>query len=450
MTLLPPALARGDGARALAPTLSRLLASGTAVVLLAGLLLVGRDSVLAGLVAVVLAVFLTAVVTVGVTRMGTVMVTLGMLTAPMTDLTVVPGSTLVTAADLCFVVGFGLLLPVLLTRRASPPALFVLGAVSVLCIGFAASVRAEDTAVSLNLLFRLAATAIVFPVVFMFWQPGARTTGRLAGAYVSGVALSTLYGLLVEGPSISDTDVGRYDGLSEHPNALALSGLLAVALLPHVLAQTRPHRRWLWALPGLLCLLGTWYSGSRATLLVLLVLAVVYPLVENSVRAAGALVLAAGVGLVFIGRLLQSAADNPLTRLFGSGSASGSDLERRTNFARAVEQFRAHPLLGNGFQDDALAAHNIYLQVAVSVGVLGLAAYACILWTGLRPLFRLRDPAHLVAYPVLAYGMAGMLTSLLWDRYIWCVLALAFVVVARPEAEQIAGAAEPVAARHRL
>jgi O-antigen ligase len=407
------------------------LASLFVVGLLAGLVWLSQDAVLVGFVACLLAGFVTVLFALGVTRTGAAMVLLGMVTAPMTDLTVIPGSTLVTVADACFAVGFALLVPALLTRRASPPPLFMAGAIVVLMLGFVASVRVADPAISLNLLFRLTAAAIVFPVVFMFWQPDARSSGRLAGGYVVGVALSTLYGLFVEGPSVSDTDVGRYDGLTEHPNAMALTGLLAVALLPHVLHQTARRFRWLWLLPGGLCLYGMWLSGSRATLLVLILLALLYPAIENSVRAAGFLVGCAGVGLLFVGRLLQSQTDNPLTRLLGGGSAGGSDQERENNFTHAIAQFKLHPLLGNGFADDALAAHDIYLQVAVSVGVIGLVAYLCILWTGLRPLFRVREPIHLVAYPVLAYLMTGLLTSLLWDRYIWCVLALSFVLVAQ-------------------
>jgi O-antigen ligase len=174
-----------------------------------------------------------------------------------------------------------------------------------------------------------------------------------------------------------------------------------------------------------------WLSGSRATLLVLILLALLYPAIENSVRAAGFLVACAGVSLLFVGRLLQSETDNPLTRLLGSGSSGGSDQERENNFTFALARFKLHPLLGNGFADDALSAHDIYLEVAVSVGVIGLIAYLCILWTGLRPLFRVREPIHLVAYPVLAYLMTGLLSPLLWDRYIWCVLALSFVQVAK-------------------
>ncbi|MDN5894570.1 MAG: hypothetical protein L0H93_11150, partial [Nocardioides sp.] len=38
---------------------------------------------------------------------------------------------------------------------------------------------------------------------------------------------------------------------------------------------------------------------------------------------------------------------------------------------------------------------------------------------------------HRLAYPVLAYTMIAVLTSVIWDRFIWAPLALSLVVAAR-------------------
>lgn len=412
-------------------TVARLVLAAAAMVVLVGLVRLAHDSPLLGLVGLTLAVFLAALAAFGAERVATALILLGMVLAPLTELRVIPGSTLVTDADVCFLVGFGLLAPSLLNRSAPLAPWFLIGSTVVLVIGCLASAAAEHPGPSLNSMARLVATAVAFPVAFSYWRPPIRTLRTLAGGYVVGACLSTGYGYLVEGALEDPYDPGRYNGLSEHPNALALTCLLAISLVPFITSHTSAglSRLLWWGLAGV-CLWGIWISGSRAALLTLLALAVLFPVVDRSVRAAGGLLVAVTVGLLFADRLLVSQSGNPVGRLLGGGSAAGSDQQREVAIATGVRQFLAHPLIGNGFEY-ALDAHLIYLQVAVSIGLVGLVGYLMMLWPGLRTVVVAPRPLNRIGYPVLAYLIVGLMQPLLWDRYIWCVLALAYTVTAR-------------------
>ena len=391
---------------------------------LALLVVLGTTSPLYGAVAVGLAAIITLVVCFDLERSGIVFVTLAMFGAPLNNLRVSAGSY-VTASDLLFVLGFGVLMPTIARNKFKLPAMFVLGFMLLLSMGIVASVASNMPLVSANQVGRLVIGAFSLPIFLMLWRPSSAVVVRLAMAYVLGTVFSVGYGL-AHGPVAGDA---RYVGYTYHPNYLGLSCLLAAALVPYVVASIESAYRWIWWASCLVCAYGVYISGSRAALLVLIMLVVIYPFVEGSIRAASA-VFAGFVGVVaFSGTLLNQDGNNALGRLFGSGSANGSDIQREQIATEALRQLKAHPFLGNGF-DGGLGSHDIYLQVAVAVGVFGLIGYLLILWSALRPLFW-EGVDHRLAYPVLAYATIGPLTNTLWDRLIWSVVALAFTVVVR-------------------
>jgi O-antigen ligase len=268
---------------------------------------------------------------------------------------------------------------------------------------------------------RLVVGAFFLPIFMMIWRPPTAAIVRFAAAYIVGTVFSVFYGLL-QGPVAGDA---RYIGFTYHPNYLGLSCLLAATLVPYVVVMVSPGVRWIFWLAGLISAYGVYLSGSRAALLVLIMIIAIYPFVERSIRAVGFVMLGVAGVLAFAGQLLQEDGNSAIGRLFGGGTATGSDLDRKQKLSEAWQQFLDHPLLGNGF-DGGLGSHNIYLQVAVAVGVFGLVGYLMILWSAIRPLFW-KGPAHRLAYPVLAYAAIGPLTNTLWERLIWSVIALCLV-----------------------
>ncbi|WP_162891342.1 O-antigen ligase [Aeromicrobium sp. A1-2] len=389
-----------------------------ALVVLAGLTFVGTRAPLLGAVTVFLAALLVLLVCFDLARVGTGAITLAMFLAPLNDLRL--GASYVTGSDIMFVIGIAILAPTLLRNKVSIPPLFLLGLGILFTMGVVASVASAIPVVSINQVARLLVGAFMLPIFFMIWRPQIKITVRLAAAYVFGCVFSVGWGLL-SGPVAGDA---RYVGFTYHPNYLGLECLLAAALTPYLVAKISPGYRWIFWFAAIINAYGVYISGSRAALLVLGMLVVIYPFVEGSIRAVGAVMLGVAGVLAFSGRLLQEDGNSALGRLFGNGSASGSDIERQNVLAEAWKLFLEHPFLGNGF-DGGLGSHNIYLQVATAVGIFGLLGYLLVLWTALRPLFW-QGINHRLAYPVLAYGTIGPLTNTLWDRLIWSVIALTF------------------------
>lgn len=380
------------------------------------------------IVSVAGASLLTTIVCLGLEKTGTAVVILAMACAPLNSVRPSEAVSFVTFADVFFLLGFALLAPIILFRAPKPPPLFVVGAAVLLVSGIFASLAASAPETSLNHMMRLVVAALGIPIAFMFWRPGKRVVFWLASAYVLGVLISVA-DAVTRG---AEPKTGRYEGLTTHFNVLGITALFAACLVPYIASMSPPSRRWLaWGAGGV-CIYGIWISGSRAALLVIILVALIYPLVNLSIKAAGALAFAGAIALIMASRILdQAGSDNALGRLQGDDTASYSDIERRNALALGIKEFKAHPLLGNGFEQ-ALEAHNIYLEIAAAVGVIGLVGYLFILASSVLPLASGLRPHHQLAYPALSYIMVGMITNLLWDRYIWAVLALALVI---PKAE---------------
>ena len=385
------------------------------------LLLLAALSPVAAIVAIGFAGLLALIVSLGLVRTATAIILLAMFFAPLNNVRPSSAVSFVTAADLLFVLGFVLLAPVIVFRRVSPPLIFILGSVILLSTGLLASLGSFDPGVSVNHMARLVVSALGLPVAFMFWRPDKRLVAILAGAYVAGQVYSIGYALFAGG-----AEGGRYAGLATHANFFGLSSLLAASLVPYVASLTPPSQRWMpWA-AGVVCLYGIWISGSRAALLVILLIAVIYPLLERSVKAAGLLAFAGAGVMIAAGRLFDDSGDNALSRLLGGGHASYSDVSREQAMTVAIRSFEAHPLLGTGFINP-LAAHNIYLEIVVAVGLSGLVGYGFILWSGVSGLFTLTKPFNQLAYPIFAYAAIGSITNALWDRFIWAALSLSLI-----------------------
>ncbi len=367
-----------------------------------------------------LGVGLVMLTVLGIERTGTAIVLLAMFFAPMNDVRPVPGLTFVTMSDLLFALGFPLLVPTMLRRTVRVPPLFLLGAGLIVVMGLIASVLSPTAALSLNHMSRLLVAGLGLPLAFVVWQPERPVIRQLAWAYLLGATVSTL-AAVVQGPFAG---TGRYLGLTTHPNFFGLTCLLAIALAPFLLRRDKTP--WALGLAVLICGYGIWISGSRAALLVVILLGVAYPVLESSAKALYAMLAAGTAVLALRNVLLGNNADNALGRLLGSGTADASDVAREEALKLALDRFTAHPLAGNGFAE-AMEAHNIYLQIAVAVGVIGTLGYLMIFASMLLPLVTGSGTLRRLAYPALAYALVGLITNSLWDRFIWSVLALSLL-----------------------
>ena len=406
------------------------------VAILSGLVMISTKSPLFSVSAIGMALVLAAMAWLGLERSGTAILVLAMFFAPMNSVRPSSAVSFVTAADLLFVAGFFILLPVIVFRRLAPPPYFVVGAAILLTAGLFASLASVDVGLSLNAMARLSVAALGLPVAFMLWHPGRRTVTALAAAYISGQVMSVAFAVA----NGAAPQTGRYEGLATHVNFFGLGALLAVSLVPFVASTISPGYRWMPWMASLICMYGIWISGSRAALLVVVLVAAVYPVFERSGRAALLLGFAGAGAIVAAGRLAETGGENAFSRLLGGSTSEVSDSARQDLLESAISSFREHPLLGTGFAN-ALEAHNIYLEVAVAAGIFGAFGHLLILWSAVRPMFVLPKPFQKLAYPALAYVMVGLITNSLWDRFIWAALSLSLIahLVAAAEESQSAG-----------
>lgn len=391
-----------------------------AVALVLGLVLVTSTQPQLGAPAAALCLGLVALVVLGPERAGTASMVLGLFLAPMDDVRPVG---LVTFSDIFIAVGFLALLPTLLQRKAELPKLYLAGALVVLTASMLASALGPDPVSSLMVMLRLVAAAIILPTLMAWWRPHLRVLDVMAAAYVAGQLVSLGYALL-DGPFVNN----RYAGLSTHVNYFGQSGLLAFALCMHLFHRTTGVLRYVVLGAAALCGWSVLLSGSRAAAIAVVLLVVLYPLLERNALTAGAVlmlgVLAVPLANWALGRVGK---DSPLSRLTGDATTSYSDNSREQKLTESIDRWIANPILGDGYSNAPLEAHNIYLQVAVVSGVIGLIGFLMILWGVTRPLFDIDHPARRLCYAAVGYAALGMLTNSLWDRFTWAVLMLGFV-----------------------
>ena len=284
------------------------------------------------------------------------------------------------------------------------------------------------------------------------WAPSRRQLRCFAWLWLAGAVASALWAILL-GPAA----FGRRAGLATHPNHLGIICMLGTGLaLGLVVSGARPARRLaVAALPVLLLALAL--SGSRAAVVgcASAVLAMTW-LCRRLHLALRALVVACAFGATVLAGVVDVPEQSGLGRLAGGRSAAESDTARAEHLARSLERFRQHPLTGEGFEF-AEEAHNIYLQVAVAAGPMGVLG---LLLVARGVLGATRRGASAGPWPIggdralvagLGAGYAGYLVvgafqNLLWDRYLWLYVACALALAARLEDE--AGTAAGARPRH--
>lgn len=396
---------------------------------LAVLVLVPRaaGSVAVGVALLVVMVAITMLALVGFEGSAVGLLALGTALSPLDNLRPVAALAFASTSDIVLLTGVLCLVPVLIGRRLSFDPLFLGAGAAFVVAGLFASAVAEVPASSLNMLLRLVVGALLLPLAYMAWRPGRAIVVTMACAYLVGNVANVVAAYAVG----SVGDGGRRIGYSTHPNIMGLCAMLAIALMPFLLeALPRAWRPVVLAATAV-CAWGVWISGSRAALIAAVAVLALWVVVSRSVPVALSLVGLAIPPLWYVGANINdlTASDNALGRLLGGGSAQGSDLERQMIAREAWDAFLDHPLLGNGLSD-VLKAHNIYLQVAAAVGVIGFVLFLLLLGSTVLRSLRLDGVGALLVLPCLGYCMVGMMTTILWDRYVWAVLALPFLASA--------------------
>ncbi len=400
-------------------------ASFVGFVILIVLLVVGvhGNSLLLGGAAIVVAIGLTVLVGVGPENMGIGFMVLGMLMAPMNSLGLAGN---IDVSDVFFVLGFGLLIPRMLSRgRPRLPPLYVMGIAILFTGGMISSLLSAHVTSSLVGFLKIILATMVLVFVLNLLKPSGKLLDTLVWAYVVGQMISTAYGIVRHGHT---TAQGRNVGLTTQPNFLGLGGQISFALLVFLFYRVKPQHRWI--VLGAMAVVGysVFASGSRASLLCCALVALAWPIVERSAMAWYWLLSGGAIAVISANSLLSALGQkNILDRLSGNTSAQYSDAARTDLLHQGFALFWKHPIQGNGWTKDTLLAfHNAYLEVAVGGGVLTLVGFVLVIAALVRPLFQQGTPNRL-AYAGLSYAAFGLIGPTLYDRIVWAALALILV-----------------------
>lgn len=367
------------------------------------------------------AAYILVLVIIGRERTAVLTLMAAFATAPMYKGLAPAGST-ATPTDGLLVLGFLLLIPNLLRGRLRLPLTYVIGVSIITIAGLVATVLSEEQLLSAIALVFWLAVMIGLPAFIIMWAPSSRVLQILAWSYVIGHFISWAGGI-----AQGHVTNGRHFGMTNHPNFFGQAALMSIGLLIYLLFR---HRSTI----GRVCVLGAaalcgisiMFSGSRAAVLVVAGVFVLFPLVERSALSGLLMGLVAGLGVACLPLVIELGADIPaIERLLGNESTAGSNIARSEGVETAVDRFWASPWFGDGLID-LFDIHNNFLEVLVGIGVVGTVGYLFVIFAFARPLFSASIHRRL-CYAMWIYVAWGFFVPSLYDRSIWIPIAMSAI-----------------------
>lgn len=330
--------------------------------------------------------------------------------------------------------------------------------------------------VGIRVIFALVAFPIVISLIVDRWS----TINLLVTFWIVGVSISCAVALIDKliGTDLQSTlswdpesikgflivypgEAPRMVGLTDHPNTLSLTAVMAS---PLVMSRMKSRQGLLRYGPALLLIaIGVMVSGARAGVIGL-ALAVILTLVmdqrfRTAVRgtnrrtlAAAAAVFVVMVAVLWIGVNAppQSTAGKfvpaSVSRLLRPADTTKriSDRERVNRLNDSVGYIKERPVLGYGFEW-VETSHNTVLQLTLAGGIIALVAFFMVLLGYLKIGFGLRKlvPPNMEAAAValtislLLYVLSGLVVNHIFERYLYIptglILALFMLQKGRTE-----------------
>lgn len=253
-----------------------------------------------------------------------------------------------------------------------------------------------------------------------------RTRRFVAGGLVIGSVVSVLLGATAERlPS------GRAAGLASHQNQLAMTCVVAFALLPVVFRGRGPGLLGR-IVVGAILLQGLLISGSRSGLIALGVVLLLWMWTWTR-RGRGRLPLLlvalclALLGAGMSGVEVESGTASDLGRPIGREDTSVSDQERAELLDAAISDIDVDTLVhGEGFVLER-SPHNVFVEVLVAGGLVAFAGLLLVAGTVGLVVIRSgpsRDVAVFSAIAFMGFLAAVFFNNALWAPFAWCTVAL--------------------------
>ncbi|MGI8557918.1 MAG: O-antigen ligase family protein [Solirubrobacteraceae bacterium] len=340
----------------------------------------------------------------------------------------------VTLPTWLLLAGVGLVLAALLTV-IFPPRLELLRNPTLQLVqatGGAATIPARS---NIGSVLKFEVALILFPLMIAAVATTPRRCSRLADLWAISALISAATGVadfagVVHLVPVPYAPPGREAGLAFQANHLALTCAMA---LPITILWSVRSMRWRCAawLGASVLLGGVYASGSRAgTVGAVGAVVTTVAAVPRLRRWLGVTLPVAGIGVILLLSFTSAGAQIISHARLNSGNANAllSNGQRDLVAQTALDDIRARPIEGVGFTviDDA---HDIYLQLLASGGVIALAAFAAFC-AGLIKSSRLafggtqRDEAIALAIAVVVWLVSGLVDNQVADRYLYVAPAL--------------------------
>jgi putative inorganic carbon (hco3(-)) transporter len=254
-----------------------------------------------------------------------------------------------------------------------------------------------------------------------------------------------LTGAFVDQGANQDRLMGNEGGLTKNPNDLALMVNMLLPLTVGLFLATKEtwQRAVLFGAIGIEAVtVVLTYSRGGAVTLATIVLAYVWKLrhrPERSVIYAG--LLAAVLALPL---LPSSYFDRMSTITNVEADRTGSAQERIADMIIAAKTIAANPIIGAGMgmnmlvmreaRGGWLGVHNVYLEHALDLGLIGLALFLVLLWSCIRAIAKVQHDAQSpdlyflaqgLQISLIAYAVAAMFHPVSYQHYFYYIAGLA-------------------------
>ncbi len=353
-------------------------------------------------------------------------------------------------------------------RRFRTPIVISIGAY-VFALGLSL-LHAEYFKISMN-AFRMMMQTLVFTLLTIYFAHTPQFYIRVSIAIVSGAVMSSLVGVM----GFLQAGNSRFIGASGDPNIFAAMILSSIPFVLYLLHKSKQPI----AKAALVCCLAANYAAimlslSRSILLVTAFVSCV--IAAEYVRKVSLRYLGFGIiGLLILS--LVAAQTIPNSKIakrvstLGALSADNSVSRRFTYLSVGADAFPRKPVIGHGlnsfqmlYAKSAFApafstkaagyyrpAHNIYLQLAVDAGMVGLGAFLWLCFASLA-IFRrasknqdadFSDPAFARAcmYALGAFMLSLLFLSFPYEKTLWIQFGFAAAISAEMRGKQVRAAA---------
>ena len=266
---------------------------------------------------------------------------------------------------------------------------------------------------------------------------------------------ATFYGFWQYTFAPETLDEMRIQGPYDDSMAYSYSMVVILPMIWYLLTRhTRPLTRFFLATAGLLMMYGVLLSGTRSGILAMVGVVALIALRKRRNMLVNLVILCVLVAAAWL--LLPEQVKTRLGLTSETSKAAQQSTERRLSYATfGLEIFLENPFLGTGLggfaseygqsiyrfwrnpDDPRRIAHNMYLEIAVGLGLLGLIPFLLLLFSCLVGLQRLVDYRWHKAYAelavalqtgLLAYMFIGLFSSSQYDKALWLLIGLAAVL----------------------